>query len=229
MSRLTNREPLEPRTLEWTATAARGLRARFRRGAGTQAHHLAPRAGSRSLMHQSVVRAAEQQQVRQRRRSGVAPMDDVVRIAPRMWPVAAREPASTVARDDRSMHGGRNDRGSAADVQRLREAVHHDPHHRGVAGELSRMVFVDDAYVIELSARLTFDPAERLCSCLSVPRRRAAAGAPSCRPLRHGLCSDRHRDVRTFAAHCRAVLSVEPLPADLVQSVGAALRRRPWI
>jgi hypothetical protein len=62
---------------------------------------------------------AEQEEVRDRRDPAVRPMLDMMGVAPTLWPVASREPAVTIAHHDGAPDGERDDRRSAADVERF--------------------------------------------------------------------------------------------------------------
>lgn len=53
-----------------------------------------------------MVAPAKQHEVQHGGRTAVGPMNDMVRVAPRVGPVAAREPAVAVSDDHGTPHGG---------------------------------------------------------------------------------------------------------------------------
>src|SRR6266550_4887265 len=68
------------------------------------------------LVHQPVVAPAQEQQVLERRRTAIGPVDNVVGVAPGMWTVAAGEAAPAIPGDHGSAHRWGHDRGPTADV-----------------------------------------------------------------------------------------------------------------
>ena len=125
-------------------------------------------------------------------------MTSVMGVAPRVWALTTREPAATVPRDHRTADRGGDDWRAATDVQRLGPSGQHHPHHRRVTGEATRGLGGDRTNVIQIRGSST-----RVSDHLGI---------------------DGHRDVWAFASHTRPIREIEPLPTDLPQGVGSALR-----
>ena len=112
-----------------------------------------------------------------------------------MRTITPRESAPPVTHDHGASHRRRDHRGSPTDVERLGAGVHHDPEHRGVARDPPRDLTGDRTHVVELGRTL---PGE-------------------------GGRVNRDGEVGSFSTHDRAVDPIEPLAADLPESVGSAL------
>jgi hypothetical protein len=101
-------------------------------------------------VHHPVVSAAHQEDVRCRRLTPIRQVKYVVRVAPGLGTITSREPAVAVTDDHGPSHRRWDDRGAPAHVEWLGASGHHDPHHRGIAGDPSRGTGRDRACVIEL-------------------------------------------------------------------------------
>jgi hypothetical protein len=102
---------------------------------------------------ETMVRATEEQEVLKRRRATVGPVDDVMRVAPGMRSVTAREPATAVTDDHGTADSGGDDRCAPADVERLRAAFEHHAHDRRVAGDPASHLGRHGTDVVELAAK----------------------------------------------------------------------------
>jgi len=89
-------------------------------------------------MDLSVVVTAEQHAVVEAGRAAVCPVDDVVAVAPRGWPGAAREGAPAISEDQRAAQGGGEQPVGATDVKGMTGAVAQDRRHNIVVTTASQ-------------------------------------------------------------------------------------------
>lgn len=134
----------------------------------------------------SVVVLAQQDEVGQVGWSSVGPVDDVVGVAPRRWPVAAGEGAAGVAGGECAALRDGDESLGASDVERLALAAEDDGDDASVAGETSGCPGADGAGVVH-----DWQLARRL------------AGQGVVQLLLQGVGVDGDGDVGTFAAFDR--------------------------
>jgi len=132
---------------------------------------------------------AQQDQVRERGRPPIGPMHDVMRIAPSVGTVAAREPAMPVPDRHGPAQSSGHHGGPPADVERLGPSPGDDPAHQGVAGPPPGGLGRDRADLVELTA-----------------------GA---RPAFQRLQVHGHRDIRALPGHLGPIRPVQPVTADV--------------
>src|SRR5205807_1273782 len=120
----------------------------------------------------------------------------VVRVAPRVWTVAGRERAVSIACDERFAHPSRHNGSLPAYIQHLGAASGDDSRDRGVAGDAAGCLGGDGADVLQLGT------ATSALESLEVQV---------------------HADVGPFPGDIRAVGSIQRLPADLPERIRPAL------
>ncbi len=128
-------------------------------------------------------------------------------ITPGMRTITPGETAVAISGNDGPPDGGRDDGGAPTDVERLRAAGHHHPHHRGIAGQAPCRGQRHRAHVIQLA--------------------RTAGSALACDPTAggclQGLGRHREREMRSLSGHGRTPSHIQPVPADLSQGIRTSL------
>src|SRR5438093_12381429 len=102
-------------------------------------------------MNQTVVAAAQEEKVGESRRPAVCPMNDMMRVAPAVWPVTTGEPAVAIAHDDGPSHGCGDDRRLPADAQRFGAPGHDNPPDRSITCQLPGHLGLNWANVVKLA------------------------------------------------------------------------------
>ena len=116
-----------------------------------------------ALVDQGVMASAEQDQVGQRRRSPVGPMDHVMSVTPAPRCPTTPNHTPMITNRERHPHGGGHHPGATTDIENLRVGPDDDPGDPGVAGQLPGLGRGDHPGVIQLTGTpgTTFKGVER--------------------------------------------------------------------